>query len=214
MPYSDLTKDEIIQCLSDANPSELDDSSIDRFPPDLLNGPARPAAVLIPFVHINGAWHILFTRRTDTLPEHGGQVAFPGGRADPDDEPPEVTALREASEEIGVEPTKTHILGRLGSFLTISNYRVTPVVACLEWPAQLRLAADEVSRVFTIPLAWLADPAHHEVRQRALPPPYAPVQVIYFQPYDGELLWGVSAQIVLNLLEILVWRQSPHKALD
>jgi hypothetical protein len=74
----------------------------------------------------------------------------------------------------------------------------------MPWPYRLRLASQEVSRAFTVPLAWLADPANHEVRLRALPPPYAPVPVIYFHPYDGEVLWGASARFTLALLEILV----------
>lgn len=163
----------------------------------------RPAAVLIPMLRANGDWQILFTRRNAALAEHSGQVAFPGGRADPEDRYPEDTALREAREEIGLEPRDVSILGRLTDFITITNYRVTPVVGLIPWPYELRLAHHEVSRVFTIPLSWLADPANYEERQRLLPPPYAPVSVIYFHPYDGEVLWGASARFTLALLSIL-----------
>ncbi len=174
----------------------------------MLPGTPKPASVLIPFVRINGgrqapAWHLLLTRRNANLPEHSGQVAFPGGRSDPEDHTPEETALREAQEEIGVQPADVHILGRLDEFLTITNYLVTPVVGVMPWPYPLRLQAQEVSRAFTIPLEWLADPANHEERQRPPPPPYPPASVIYFKQYDGELLWGVSAKFTLALLEAL-----------
>lgn len=174
-----------------------------NYPQEFLQGPPRPAAVLIPFLQRDGEWHVLFTRRTESLVEHRGQVAFPGGRSDASDPTPEATALREANEEIGLRPSQVHVLGRLDSFLTITNYCVTPVVGAITWPFTIRLAKDEVSRVFTIPLRWLADPNHHEVRARPLPLPYPPLPVIYFQPYDGELLWGVSAFITVNLIKRL-----------
>lgn len=171
--------------------------------PQFLTEDPRPAAVLIPFLLTDSAWHILFTRRHSDLPEHSGQVAFPGGRADPEDTSPEHTALREAQEEIGLKPQDVRLLGRLQDYLTITNYRVTPVVGVIPWPYHLRPAEVEVSRVFTIPLDWLAQPGNHEARQRLLPSPHAPAKVIYFQPYDGEVLWGASARITLNLIQAL-----------
>ena len=152
---------------------------------------------------------MLLTRRSDRLAEQRGQVAFPGGRWDHGDISPEATALREAYEEIGLPPNEVKILGRLSAMWTITNYSITPVVAIVPWPFPIKLATQEVSRVFTIPLAWLADSSHHEVRQRVIPSPYSLhaeneiYPVIYFHPYDGEVLWGVSAEITKNLLRIL-----------
>lgn len=174
-----------------------------RFPTDLFQESPRNAAVLIPFLKQDNRWHILFTRRTSSLPEHSGQVAFPGGRADPEDATPEITALREAQEELGLSPNDVNMIGRLQELRTISNYCVLPVVGRIPWPYNFILAREEVSRVFTIPLEWLADPKNHEVQFRELPSPYSPVPVIYFDRYDGELLWGVSAEITINLLESL-----------
>jgi len=175
-----------------------------RLPDELLNQPCRAAAVLVPFLKDeNNGWHLLFTRRADTLPEHKGQVAFPGGRCDPNDPSPEAAALREAHEEIGLAPADVQILGRLAELRTISNFCVTPVVGVIPWPYPLRLATKEVSRVFTIPLAWLANESNHEIRQRQLPPPHAPVPVVYFKPYKGEVLWGISASITLALIRNL-----------
>jgi 8-oxo-dGTP pyrophosphatase MutT (NUDIX family) len=201
MLLPDLTPAEISERLRQA-PTEAD-GEFSRFPPEFFAEPARQAAVLIPFLIDQGAWHVLFTRRTATLPEHSGQVAFPGGRADPEDQSPAVTALRELEEEIGVAHEHVKILGTLAQLRTISNYCVTPVVGWIPWPYPLRLAGVEVSRAFTIPLAWLADPENHFVQMRTLPAPHSPVPVIYFKHFDGELLWGVSAQIVINLLKAL-----------
>jgi 8-oxo-dGTP pyrophosphatase MutT (NUDIX family) len=150
-----------------------------------------------------GLWHILYTRRTVSLPEHSGQVAFPGGRADSDDETAVETALREAEEEINLKPQDVKILGQLNEILTISNYRVTPIVAKIPWPYSITLASEEVSRVFTIPLDWLAQPGHHEIQLRDLPKPFPSVPVVYFNRFDGELLWGVTAEITLTLLYTL-----------
>jgi 8-oxo-dGTP pyrophosphatase MutT (NUDIX family) len=173
------------------------------YPPELLTGAPRPAAVLIPLLIRDSSWHILYTRRTDSLPEHSGQVAFPGGRADPGDGSPEVTALRESFEEIALQPEDVKILGSLKALPTVTNYYVTPVAGKIPWPYGFKLAREEVTRVFTVPLRWLADPNNFEIRHRTVPNFSTPVKVIYFSPFEGEVLWGVSAQITLNLLKAL-----------
>lgn len=174
------------------------------YPDGLLKETLRSAAVLIPFVRVEGEWHLLLIRRAEHADDfHSGQVAFPGGGAHPGDPDPESTALRETYEEIGILPQDVRTLGRLNEFVTISSYRVTPVVGVIPWPYTFNIAQDEVSRVFTIPIAWLADPANSEIRSRELPPPYQPISVIYFRPYDGEVLWGASARFTQGLLNIL-----------
>lgn len=200
----DLTESEIQERLRRALENDPGDLYLE-YPPLLLQAreKPKPAAVLIPLLREDTAWHILFTRRTDDLPEHSGQVAFPGGRAEPGDTSPEGTALREAWEEIGMQAEDVHILGRLRNYHTITNYLVTPVVGVIPWPYLLQLETREVSRAFTIPLVWLMDPANHEERPRILPEPNPPVTVIYFKLYDGELLWGASAQLTLALIRAL-----------
>lgn len=165
----------------------------------------HPAAVLIPFLQIDGAWHLLFIRRTHQEQDrHSGQVAFPGGRADPGDGNPIATALREANEEIGMDPDDVTILGRLNRMPTVTHYRVTPVIGVIPWPYPLKADPREVKRIFTIPLSWLADPANREFRMwqsaRDLDEPHA---VIFYQPYDGEVLWGASARMVVELVDSL-----------
>jgi len=194
-----LTEEEITQRLANAEKRPVEE----LYPSELLEDAPKPAAVLLPLLRKDHTWHLLYTRRTETLAEHSGQVAFPGGRSDPHDVTPEVTALRETQEEIALHPRDVRLLGRLNRLITITNYCVTPVVGVIPWPYEFRLHLTEVSRVFTIPLAWLADPENHDIRYRHLPSPFDPLPVIYFKPYEGELLWGVSARITLDLLEIL-----------
>jgi 8-oxo-dGTP pyrophosphatase MutT (NUDIX family) len=202
-----LTEEEIIARLGQIDhKKEMEGSYNPRFPPEVFSGFPSSASVLVPMLKNKGGWEILFTRRTSSLPEHSGQVAFPGGRADPGDDSAEETALREAEEEISLSPKDVHILGRLRELRTISNYCVQPIVGKILWPYDFLLAKEEVSRVFTIPLEWLADPGNHSIQYRELPDSHSPVPVIYFDRYDGELLWGVSAEITLNFLESLQLR--------
>ncbi len=211
MAMQALTDEYISQRLSEAQKPPTDESYFSAF----LSDAPRPAAVLIPLFHTspedekNHIWQVLLTRRTDSVAEHQGQVAFPGGRADPTDVSAEMTALREAHEEIGLDPSQVRILGLMNSRWTITNYLVTPVIGVIPWPFPIHLEDIEVSRVFSIPLDWLADPDHHETRYRTIPSPYANIlhreshPVIYFHPYQDELLWGVSAEIMLSFITIL-----------
>lgn len=171
---------------------------------DFLLGEPKPAAVLIPLLISSGKWHVLLTRRNADLPEHSGQVAFPGGRSDPEDADPVFTALREANEEIGIAPQDVTVLGFLHDFLTITNYQVTPVVGLIPWPYELKLAAQEVSRVFTIPMDWLVDINNYEEKVRFLPHSGTPIPVIYYKEYDGEILWGASARFMKTLVDVLI----------
>jgi 8-oxo-dGTP pyrophosphatase MutT (NUDIX family) len=213
MKHPILTQRYISRRLFTANQAPPDDLS------GRLPGTPRPAAVLVPLFaasqqdkksHI---WQVLLTRRTNNVADHQGQVAFPGGSSDPSDTSLEMTALREAREEIGLDPSRVRLLGRMKSLWTISNYIVTPVVGVIPWPFPIHLEEVEVSRVFSIPLAWLADPAHHEIRYRSIPLPYSQIlgrefqPVIYFKPYDSELLWGISAEITLRLVNILFFNK-------
>ncbi len=199
-----LTETEICDRLASIDHTkEMERSYHPRFPAELFTGYPQSASVLVPMLKNEGQWEILFTRRTSSLPEHSGQVAFPGGRADPEDDNSEDTALREAKEEINLSPKDVLILGRLRELRTITNYCVQPVVGKIPWPYDFKLAKEEVSRVFTIPLEWLADPSNRRIQYRELPVPRSPIPVIYFNKYEGELLWGVSAEITLNFLETL-----------
>ena len=157
------------------------------------------AAVLVPLVWHAEEWHLLFTRRTDRVESHKGQVSFPGGACDEGETTPEQTALREAEEEIGIQPSDIKVLGRLANLITISYYRVTPVVGVVRWPAVFRVGEHEVARVFTIPLAWLAN----ESNRWQFEIPGSNRSVIAYHPYDGELLWGATARMTVDFLNVL-----------
>ena len=176
----------------------------DHYPPGLLSGSPRPAAVLIPFVWTDAGWEILFIRRTVIAGDiHSGQVAFPGGRRDRVDESLTATALRETQEELGVKPEDVEILGQLNEFIAVSNYRVTPFVGTLPWPYPVVMDPREVAHWFTIPLAWLADESNRRSERRTLPNGLGDVSVVYFDLFAGELLWGLSARMITELLEVL-----------
>ena len=157
------------------------------------------AAVLVPLVWENREWHLLYTRRTDKVESHKGQVSFPGGACDEGETTPEQTALREVEEEIGIQSSDIKVLGRLANMITISYFRVTPVVGVVKWPTVFRLGEHEVARVFTIPLGWLSQPSNRwqfEIQGRKR-------SVIAYHPYDGELLWGATARMTVDFLSVL-----------
>jgi hypothetical protein len=110
--------------------------------------------------------------------------------------------LREAFEEIGLLPQDVRIYGRLVSRPTVTNFLITPVIGKIRWPGEFRLSEREVSRMFTIPLDWLVDASHREERQRSMPG-FSSENVIYYEPYDGEILWGATARITIDLLRVL-----------
>ena len=161
------------------------------------------AAVLILLVLIDNQWHIVLTRRTDTVRDHKGQVAFPGGAREESDGSLIITALRETWEEIGVKPERITVLGCLPSVETISNYIITPIVATTSWPQPIQMAKDEVERVFTIPLSWLTDKTHWEYLTFRIPESNQTRKTIQYQEYDQEILWGISAMITQTFLERL-----------
>ena len=157
------------------------------------------AAVLIPLVWQDDEWHLLYTRRTDTIASHKGQVSFPGGACDDGETTPEQTALREADEEIGLNPNNVTLLGRLADMVTVSYFQVTPVVGVVKWPTVFKVGEAEVARVFTIPLGWLANPSNRWQFERS----DSRRGLIAYHPYDGELLWGATARMTVDFLNVL-----------
>lgn len=163
---------------------------------------ARPAAVLIPiYQNENDDWHVLYTRRTDELEEHRGQVSFPGGLIEDGDGDAQQAALRETFEEIGIQPDDVEILGALDSLLTVTQFQIVPIVGRIPWPYKFNLNTSEVTKVFSVPINWLSDPENLEIRYRQAVVPGRDIPVYYFRPYLGEIIWGATARITLNLLE-------------
>ena len=173
-------------------------------PPELLSDNAREAAVLIPFVRVENAWHILYIRRTQYEGDrHSGQVAFAGGKRDPQDVDLVATVLREAEEEIGIAASDVNLLGSISHHHTISEFQVTPFIAEMYWPYPLKLDEVEVARAFTLPLNWLAEKSNYRTEDRLHPESSRPWPVVYFDTYDGELLWGATARMTLTLIDVL-----------
>jgi len=159
------------------------------------------AAVLVPLLAVDGEPHVLFTRRSQLLPHHRGQVAFPGGTHDPEDADLLATALREAHEEIGLAPADVHLLGPLDDIETVSSrFVITPFVGVAPHPYPWRPSPREVDAIFTVPLHVLRAPGaeRREVWDfdgRAVP--------IDTYPVDGHVIWGATQRITRNLLHVL-----------
>ena len=173
-----------------------------------------PASVLVPLVQRDEALHVLLTRRTDHLHDHAGQISFPGGRQEPEDADEVATALRETEEEIGLARHHVEVLGRLPVYTTVTRFVVTPVVALVRPPFELRLDAFEVAEAFEVPLAFLMNPAHHQrhlfeaagvARQFLSMPWHAPSP--QGEAMREHFLWGATAAMLRNLYTFL---SRPH----
>lgn len=193
-----LSEDHISQKLKQSRENTADSDGYAEIPlqPDVE---LKCAAVLIPLTIVKGEWHLLFTRRTDRVQSHKGQVSFPGGACDEGETTPEETALREAEEEIGLRPEDVTILGRLSQLITITGFRVSPIVGVIPWPYTFKVASIEVARVFTIPLSWLSD--HNNYWEFDLRD--SERSLIAYHPYDGELLWGATARMTVSFLKTI-----------
>ena len=205
MPLS-LTEEDIARRLKNSFQADVI-ASMDGYAELYERVILKCAAVLIPFAWWNEEWQLVFTRRTETVEHHKGQVSFPGGGCEMDESTPEATALREAQEEIGLAPKDVHVLGRLNDIITITGYRVTPIVGVIPWPYQFHPEPAEVGRVFTIPLAWLAERSNWDEHTATPPGMSRAFPVIKYNPYDGEILWGASARITQNLLKTVIGEQ-------
>ncbi|PND36296.1 CoA pyrophosphatase [Paucibacter aquatile] len=164
------------------------------------------AAVLLPLVERPDGLQLLLTRRTDHLRHHAGQISLPGGKTEPDDAGPVVTALREAEEEIGLLSAHIEVLGSLPIYTTVTSFQVTPVVALVQPGFDLRLDPGEVAEVFEVPLQFLMTPAHH--RRHVFV--YAGGQRQFLSmPWGGhagerdDFIWGATAAILRNFYRFL-----------
>ncbi len=165
--------------------------------------PGRPltaAAVLVPVVVRDQGLSLLFTRRTEHLIDHAGQISFPGGRIDPADDDAWAAALRETEEEVGLPRTHVRPIGRLDTYVTRTGFEVTPLVGLLRPPFPLAPDSFEVAEVFEAPLGFFLDPANCEIHSRT----YQGRERFFFAfPYGEHYIWGATAGMLVNLVEVL-----------
>ena len=160
----------------------------------------KHAAVLIPIFFKNGEAHLLFTKRTDKVETHKGQISFPGGMADETDDKLRETALRETWEEMGIKTEDITILGKTDKFLTNTNFMVTPYVGYFPYPYDYTLSIDEIDRVIEVPLAHLLNPAIFETR---LWERDGIKWNLHYYNYNNDVIWGVTGFLLSNFLSIV-----------
>jgi 8-oxo-dGTP pyrophosphatase MutT (NUDIX family) len=185
--------------VTDALANPRGDHTLDAMPLAYPLDP-KPAAVLVPVVMREAEPAVLLTERATGLRQHSGQIAFPGGRVDPEDGTPLEAALREAEEEIGLERRFIEPLGYLDAYLSGTNYLVMPVVAAIEPGYALALNPDEVADAFEVPLHFLMDEANHQLHSREWK---GRLRRYYAMPHGERYIWGVTAGIIRNLYERL-----------
>ncbi|MFC4624895.1 CoA pyrophosphatase [Daeguia caeni] len=184
--HADLTGDHIL------NPEFLQ---------TVTTGPMREAAVLIGVVDRGEEATVLLTQRTAHLRQHSGQISFPGGSIDPEDGSAENAALREADEEIGLAQDRADIVGYLPRYLTGSGFSITPILAVVRTPVELKPNPVEVADIFEVPLSFLMNPANHIRASRVLE--NGQKRYFYAMPYQERYIWGITAGIIRGLYERL-----------
>jgi 8-oxo-dGTP pyrophosphatase MutT (NUDIX family) len=156
--------------------------------------------VLMPLIMQGDGLQVLLTQRTEHLHDHAGQISFPGGRMEERDESMIDTALRESEEEIGLSRAHIDVIGTLPEYLTVSGYRVTPVVALVRPVARYQPDPYEVADVFEVPLQFLMNPANHEIRVWQS---QEGARRFYAIPYAERFIWGATAGMLRNLYHLL-----------
>lgn len=162
--------------------------------------PLTPAAVLVPIVDRSGGPTVLLTRRSDHLYHHAGQISFPGGQVDPVDRDAEAAALRETEEEIGLPRQNITLVGRLDTYVTRTGFEVSPQVGVVAPPFALVPDSFEVAEVFEVPLDFFLVPENRKTHSRVY---QGKERHFYVFPYRDYFIWGATAGMLVNLVEVL-----------
>ena len=161
---------------------------------------ARAASVLMPLVDREEGISVLLTERTEHLPDHAGQVSFPGGSREAHDSDAVDTALRETEEEVGIARSFVDVIGTLDLYPTGTGFEITPVVGVVSGNFSLTIDATEVAEVFEVPLSFILDAGNREVQTRA----FNGADFTYYAfPYEGHYIWGATAGMLVNLAAVL-----------
>ncbi|NKB48115.1 MAG: CoA pyrophosphatase [Alphaproteobacteria bacterium] len=162
--------------------------------------PLVPAAVLVPLVERDEGYTVLLTQRAADLSKHAGQISFPGGRIEDDDPSPELAALREAEEEIGLTADYVDVIGDLDIYEVRTGFEVFPIVGLVRPGFDLTLDQGEVADVFEVPLSFVLDPGNHHRQGRTF---YGKMRYFYVLPFEDRYIWGATAGMLINLYEVL-----------
>lgn len=172
--------------------------------PDLrkwvMSKAVKEAAILMPLVERQGEMSLLLTKRADKLNSHSGQVAFPGGKIDAEDEGPEAAALREAHEEVGLATDQVEILGRLPDYYTGSGYKIAPIIGIMNANAVVEANPDEVDYIFEVPLSFLMNPDNHVRGSRIFE---GKERHFFEMPFGDHYIWGITAGMIRVLYDRL-----------
>jgi 8-oxo-dGTP pyrophosphatase MutT (NUDIX family) len=204
-----MTVDEIVQRVGER--SRLLSSGMPVSKPPLgsdfsLNGVIptptsfRPAAVLVPLVRREPGITVLLTQRTEDMPSHAGQIAFPGGRKQQDDADAKATALRETEEEVGLSRTFVQVIGAVDPYRTGTGYEITPVVGIVTPGFTIHADPREVADVFEVPLSHFLDAQNHRIDSRIF---QGRERRFYAMPYGDRYIWGATAGMLKNLHFVL-----------
>lgn len=185
----------------------MDLEGVHQHEPTAVTGEERQAAVVVPVVDRPPGPHLLFTKRADHLSDHPGQMSFPGGGTEPEDESRQATALREAHEEIGLRAEETACVGRLDDIRTVTRYAVRPFVARIP-DRQYEPGDGEVAEIAVLSVADITDLSNYESEQRDHPY-YGEIRLHFFH-VDGFTVWGATGRILVQLLELTTdWEMPP-----
>lgn len=178
--------------------------------PDVQAAELKPAGVLVALVPRAHGPTVILTRRTEDMPTHAGQVAFPGGRVQNNDADVVAAALREAQEEVGLDPALVDVIGLGDGWHSVTSYHITPVIALVREPPALQADPREVAEVFEVPFSFLMDPANHVRETRHW---NGQDRHYWTMPYQGHYIWGATAGMLRALHQRLLDGRAIHEVL-
>ena len=168
----------------------------------IINNNCKPAAVLLPVYYKNGEYHILFTKRTEKVMTHKGQISFPGGVSEEGDTSLVDTALRECEEEIGLTSDQVEILGELDDITTeTTGYIISPFVGLIPYPYQFKVNGEEIEEIIEVPISALLDRNYLHLENKVKEDK---IVNLYSYHYQGRVIWGATARILKQFLDIFI----------